>query len=108
MDNQNFQSRKIIRCLILATAFLSVIFGESKKSEHVFKVTGQELTETPISPLLYSNFIELGYGIQAEAMWSEMLFNRSFERVPPYTGINKECFDLFLDGLFRYPTYPHR
>ena len=92
------RTKNILLSLIFATAFLSVIFGESKKSEHVFKVTSQELTETPISPLLYSNFIELGYGIQAEAMWSEMLFNRSFERVPPYTGINKECFDLFLDG----------
>ncbi|MBN2613701.1 MAG: hypothetical protein JXB00_19245, partial [Bacteroidales bacterium] len=56
------------------------------------------MNQTPISDLLYSNFIELGYGIQAEAMWSEMFFNRSFERFTPYKGINKECFDLFLDG----------
>jgi len=98
MNNQNFQSRKIIRCLILTMLFVALVFaGETEKTQ-VFKLTGQEMTETPISPLLYSNFIELGYGIQAEAMWSEMLFNRSFERVPHYTGINKECFDLFLDG----------
>lgn len=84
--------------LILMTTQLLAILGNEKKNEHVFRITVKELIHMPISRLLYSNFIELGYGIQAEAMWSEMFFNRSFERFVPYKEINKECFDLFLDG----------
>ncbi|MCK5136385.1 MAG: hypothetical protein KAR19_11405 [Bacteroidales bacterium] len=59
-----------------------------------FKVTPEIMVEKPISPLLYSNFIELGYGIQVEPMWGEMLFNRSFEPFSPYKEINKVWFDL--------------
>ncbi|MBN1917641.1 MAG: hypothetical protein JW889_07005 [Verrucomicrobia bacterium] len=48
------------------------------------KVTRQELAAKPVSPLIYGNFIEAGFGRQTEGMWAEMFFNRSFERVPPY------------------------
>lgn len=63
----------------------------------VFKITTKELFDTPISSLLYGNFIELGYGLQVEAMWGEMLFNRSFEPFKAYTGINKAWYDLYYD-----------
>ncbi len=59
-----------------------------------FQVTPEIMVKKPISPLLYSNFIELGYGIQVESMWGEMLFNRSFESFSPYKEINKVWFDL--------------
>ena len=62
-----------------------------------FKVTSQEMTATPVSELLYSNFIELGYGLQVEAMWAEMLFNRSFEAFFAYRPINITWFDLWLE-----------
>ena len=62
-----------------------------------FTVTDKIMADKPISPLLYSNFIELGYGIQVEPMWAEMLWNRSFEKFIPYKHINKVWFDLFLD-----------
>ncbi|MBR4205599.1 MAG: hypothetical protein IKQ92_08990 [Clostridia bacterium] len=52
---------------------------------------------TPISKKLASNFIELGYGLQAEGMAAEMFFNRSFEPFYPYRLINKLWFDLFED-----------
>ena len=58
-------------------------------------VTPQTIASTPISPLLYSNFIELGYGIQVEPMWAEMLFNRSFEAFVPYREINVSWYDLW-------------
>lgn len=51
-------------------------------------VTAEELVTTPISPLIYGNFIESGFGRQVEGMWAEMLFNRSFEHVTPYTYWN--------------------
>lgn len=60
-------------------------------------ITNVELADKPISELLYSHFIELGYGIQVEPMWNEMLFNRSFEPFKPYKGINIEWYDLWHD-----------
>lgn len=49
---------------------------------------------TEITPLLASNFIEMGYGLQVECMQAEMLFNRSFEPFFPYRVINKQWYDL--------------
>ena len=47
-------------------------------------VTRDELAAKPISPMLYGNFIESGFGRQLDGMWAEMLFNRSFEEIPPF------------------------
>ena len=46
-------------------------------------VTTEALCAKPISPILYGNFIESGFGRQVDGMWSEMLFNRSFESITP-------------------------
>lgn len=46
-------------------------------------VTPEELVSEPINPMIYGNFIESGFGRQVDGMWSEMLFNRSFEEVTP-------------------------
>lgn len=54
--------------------------SEFRWGEKVFRVTDRVMTEEPVSDLLCSNFIELGFGYQVEGMWSEMLFNRSFEK----------------------------
>ncbi len=62
-----------------------------------FKIEANEPFKSPISPLLYGNFIELGYGYQVEPMCSEMFFNRSFEVFPPYKTINKLWYDLYYD-----------
>ena len=58
-------------------------------------VTPETLAQTPVSELLYSNFLELGYGYQVEPMRSEMLFNRSFEMYQPYNGSSWYWFNLF-------------
>ena len=60
-------------------------------------VTPRTLATTPVSALLYSHFIELGYGIQVEPMWGELLFNRSFEPYDPYRDINVCWFNLFVN-----------
>ena len=77
-------------------AICTLIAGEPEKKEP-FIVTTEEYSKAPLSPILYGNFIELGYGIQVEAMYSEMLFNRSFERFLPYRDINKIWYDLYYD-----------
>jgi len=61
-------------------------------------VTDEEITSSPISPILCGNFIELGYGVQVEGMWAEMLFNRSFEPFYPYNAGTKDWFGLFNDS----------
>jgi len=91
-----FVSRLFIPFLCLLH-FLTAesVFSEIKPD--FFRVTSQEMTDTSISDLLYSNFIELGYGLQVEPMWGEMLFNRSFEEFYPYRDINIFWFDLWLN-----------
>ena len=73
------------------------LFATGPRDEKPFIVTAEEYSKAPLSPLLYGNFIELGYGRQVEAMYSEMLFNRSFEHFLPYRDINKSWYDLYFD-----------
>ncbi len=47
------------------------------------RLTDEKMTDTSISDLLCSNFIEVGFGYQVEGMWGEMLYNRSFEKFVP-------------------------
>ncbi|MBE0652362.1 MAG: hypothetical protein IH594_01110 [Bacteroidales bacterium] len=85
---------KIFFILLILPWFFTSSFSQLKET---YRITAEEMTEKPISPLLYSNFIELGYGIQVEPMWSEMLWNRSFEKFVPYKGINITWYDLWID-----------
>jgi hypothetical protein len=62
-----------------------------------FRVTPELMAQKPISPRLYSNFIELGYGVQVEPMMAQQFFNRSFEPFLPYKTISVEWFDLWND-----------
>ncbi len=82
-------------CLLL---IITVVEAQSNPGNtHSFIVTAQQNSTEPISPLLYGNFIELGYGLQVESMWSELFFNRSFEPFKPYKTINKLWYDLYYD-----------
>ena len=55
-------------------------------------------SESPVSPLLYSHFIEIGFGYQIAPMQAERFFNRSFEAFPPYNGKSKNSFGFLLPG----------
>lgn len=91
---------------IFAFSFLTIgtnfLYPQNRSS---YKVTLEEISKRPISPLLYGNFIELGYGCQADVMWSEMLFNRSFESFYPYRSINKAWYDLYFDEQYPEKGY---
>jgi len=65
---------------------------EYENGKKVFRVTTKEMADTPVSPLLCSNFIEEGFGYQVEGMWSEMFFNRSFERIFQITPATYDWF----------------
>ncbi len=48
------------------------------------KVTSEEMSKEPISSILGGFLFEMGYGDMEGPMWSEMFFNRKFEKFPPY------------------------
>jgi alpha-L-arabinofuranosidase len=53
---------------------------------HSFTIRPDKVLSTrPISRMIYGNFLELGFGRQADGMWGQMFFNRSFEDVAPYS-----------------------
>jgi hypothetical protein len=58
------------------------------------KIRRQELAATPISSVLCSNFIEAGFRYQVEGLWSEMLYNRSFEKWVPLRPNTARWYDL--------------
>lgn len=69
--------------LCVLAALLCATLPSSAATAVRLKVTSRELVDKPVSPLLYGNFIESGFGRQVDGMWAEMIFNRSFEAVPP-------------------------
>ena len=66
--------------------------SEFQNGQKVFRVTSNRLNPTPVSRMLCGNFIEVGFGYQVEAMYAEMLFNRSFEKACPITP---QTYDWF-------------
>jgi hypothetical protein len=82
-------------------------WSEFKAGEKIFRVTAKEMTETPVSELLCSNFIELGFGYQVEGMWSEMLFNRSFEKILQLAPATYNWFGHLLSGDWREQDWYH-
>jgi len=88
--------------------------AEFKNGENIFTVTKDEMAQTPCSDMLCSNFIELGFGYQVEGMWSEMLFNRSFEKsfqITPATydwfGGNDIVGDDWREQDWYHTAYEH-
>lgn len=57
------------------------------------KVSGK-WTKEPISRDIFGNFIESGFGRQVNGMWSEMLYNRAFRKVPEYKYATWEWLGL--------------
>jgi alpha-N-arabinofuranosidase len=49
-----------------------------------YKIYPDPVNAKPVSPLIYGNFIEMGFGRQIEGLWAEKLNNSSFEEVSPY------------------------
>jgi alpha-N-arabinofuranosidase len=81
---------------LLLLMLFPLSFLKAQEPAKIYKISATEMFTEPISPLLCGNFMELGYGVQSEPMWSEMFFNRSFEYFLPYRDINKVWFDLYL------------
>lgn len=89
----------------------SVLASDDVRPTVRLKVTTRELADTSISPLLCSNFIELGFGYQVEGMWSEMLYNRSFEcwipLVAETTGVWYDLESVKIPGNWTTAPWYH-
>lgn len=66
--------------------------SEFENGQKVFRVTREKINPTPVSDALCGQFIEVGFGYQVEAMWSEMFYNRSFEKAFPITPATYDWF----------------
>jgi len=70
-------------CFILLLSGILVL-NNTEAQIPVYVVKNMITVDKPVSPLLYGNFIELGFG-RCENLWAEMLYNRSFEEDEPFT-----------------------
>ncbi len=69
--------------IVVSISVLTPVSGQVLQKGK-YKITQETLNPKPISPWIYGNFIELGFGHQIEGMWAEKLYNPSFEIVEPY------------------------
>ena len=96
---KRLNSRRQYGLYLLYTLFAGLfLYGCGQTPDLSFRITPQTTATTPISPLLYSHFIELGFGYQIAPMQAERFFNRSFEPFYPYNGNTKNSFGLFVRG----------
>ena len=91
-----FTSGKCILCVVLLLFLVAGGCNEPAEPDHIYRVTLQTTAKTPSSPLLFSHFVEIGFGYQIQPMMAEKFFNRSFEPIPPYNGKTKNSFGLLL------------
>jgi len=73
--------RRLLLLLLLQAGFLPMLHGQAPQA--LFKIHPQPENQKPSSPLIFGNFIELGFARQIEMLWAEKLYNASFEEVPP-------------------------
>ncbi|MFA6126180.1 MAG: hypothetical protein WC699_02650 [Bacteroidales bacterium] len=67
--------------LLYVSFFLIFGFQISLPAQQPVKIriTGERTSEIPISKLITGNFIESGIGREVDMMWSEMIYNRTFQ-----------------------------
>ena len=94
--NLNSKTRSWFYFIIVLLTGLSFP-GYAQTADISYRITAQTTAPTPISPLLYSHFIEIGFGCQIVPMQAERFFNRSFEPFTPYNGRSKNSFGLLLE-----------
>ena len=85
-----------------------LMLGYSSFAQNTYYVKDSVIVNKPISRLLYSSFLELGWGRSTDNMWAEQLYNRSFEedeaQLGDYAGggsvknVNKATADWWHTG----------
>lgn len=69
------------KTLLVAALGLATLWPAAGGTSNKVKgeVTLSRLSEMEISPFVFGNFVEAGFGRQVSGMWSEMVYNRSFQ-----------------------------
>lgn len=95
-------SRHRIDCVIIFIwGCVHLFSGCGQPVDRTYHITDKTISATPVSKLLYSHFIEVGFGFQIAPMQAERFFNRSFEKFTPYNGASKNSFGFLLpDGKY--------
>lgn len=78
-----FSRRKLIGAGAATLTSASIL--SSAPSSNTITIEKQRLSDIPIAPTIFGQFIEVGFGRQVEGMWAEMLYNRSFQKVQPFS-----------------------
>lgn len=61
------------------------LLSGAQESPVGLQVSDRRLAEVPVERTIFGQFIEAGFGRQVEGMWAEMLYNRSFQPVTPFS-----------------------
>jgi alpha-N-arabinofuranosidase len=63
----------------IAILICILMTGNFSFAQNTFYIKDSAIAAKPVSPLLYSSFLELGWGRSTDNMWADLLYNRSFE-----------------------------
>lgn len=77
---KTMKTSPLVLALSLALSMSSPLLAQEMQC----KIKNNVIVEKPVSPLLYGNQLEIGFG-RPENIQAEMLYNRSFEEDQPYT-----------------------
>src|ERR1043166_4619701 len=83
MDQSNSLTRR--RLFGVAAAAVPAAMAAAESETASIRISSRRLSEVPIERTIFGQFIEAGFGRQTEGMWSEMLYNRSFQPIPPFS-----------------------
>ena len=104
--------KKTIFLIIYSLLFGAITLPAQNAKPYIIK--DSILVKTPVSPHLYSNFIELGFG-RSENARAEQLYNRSFEEDYPvssswleFTRAKPELEDWWHSGYEEQAWFIHR
>ena len=97
--------------LFATICFQFMILQAVNSQQLTYTIKNEIIVDKAVSPLLLGNFIEIGFG-RSENLWSEMLYNRSFEEDTPvicdwveFTRPKKELEDWWHSGYETQPWY---
>ncbi|TDG36227.1 hypothetical protein EZJ43_09495 [Pedobacter changchengzhani] len=78
--------KSFLALTVLCTTVLNVS-GQKRSNNTLvtYNIKQDIIVSEPVSPLLYGNLLELGFG-RSENIWAELLYNRDFEFDKPYSN----------------------
>ena len=101
-----FSRRRLVGAAAISSLGAPFLKGASDPAVSL-KVSNRRLSEVPIEPSIFGHFIEAGFGRQVEGMWAEMLYNRSFQAIPPFSRPTWDWLGLKPEAYNRAAPFWH-